>query len=1572
MDFLKARFRLPWSRPQPPETPDRATRRPRPRPNGQIKRAGVVKTTTKTNTIGTLSLVGAADTRRSTAPRTKKKRSSSQKTTKGDRKAGSNSSQKDQELYTPQQQGATIEQAKLDKQLTASAPSRWQPDIDPLSDEFFAVVGQFDEALTAGEGRAGSIAEVLQSRFSPYERDLLAPADRKSNPTLAEIQKRNAKLYSELLKTPRFGNWAEKADLSFKLAMLHFGLPVEPMLFNYWKNWGDYAGETSESESDEWMIGDPTEPEQGSLRFLNEYHSRTYGRDESRVSDPVLEAYYAFQRIREKGNNNPAVLGAPPEPLEDFGEYAPTGGLRGGGRAVGRPHEIIIDEDTNDEEDANDKEDANDGDYIEDWAASWGLPSLTPDLGDVAFAAMDLVDVAIDELNAPFQGGDTDWVPLYGWQGIVWFPIGSLYGFVDAVDRLLGLDNRAGVSYKLYLVDREPKGKSRAWSEALAKVVSCRGVGDFSADLEGLEWLRDSLVGESPYGRGEEGEDAWPYGKAIFITTAGNGENETPPKDGTISPPLSSHVMLLTMYWDEAIGLNRPDVAYLRMPKSAPKHWYTNVFGVLMQQVCRVLAAGRIETRPGRPPIPDALIGLQGKPGTETYGGLCFAHFKDLYEEWTAHPSRVATLMADIPRGERDEDFGTPNDRFHIFLPGHKSGNAPAHLLHSEIGNSRTVKARILDIVNESLQNSQGAGATGGHTAKLAAVEVFLGEDILAHETPRSNLVLSVAGSEATKKKSLEDIIEYLKEVRNLAKEVTGDDAEETGFNHFPLFIALRPVFEPYTLYHKAVRGNGTQFDLNSTTLAEFLELARAIIIKTSKMSPEGIKWPGIAIRQTELSRESATKPSFVINDGTTEGAWAAIRKQIVVPDIVFELEDNDIDTLSLLTAPTWGYRDIYATPKKTLYPKLKTSGYPRITRHKDFQFWNEDGADGLPTRDPWLEGKKETPRPLARKSSGKGSTAADKPAAGKKPLAPKNPPSGQESTAANGTENGLLTPGPTPGSPKAARKDKSSSPTGRKGKADVITTQGLEDLEEEEDEEEIEEEEEKVDYEEGEDEVEDEYELGREGAGTAGESANNFEQRDEGGTEGEEYAQEEEEDVVGDEGNAQGGEGYKFNSQDQAAFDRPPVTGRANHQRERAYDHPPSVHDKNVIPNNAPPLESLLRVQGTSMPTVSIGVPTPSEVRRLQKQYYQLRNVNLNRVAECPYKDCPFTYPVKRTDMIEAHLRDVHIIIGCNFCDEPLFAHWPIEQRRQHFIKKHAGLFHEYGRTSLDDEVAQLPSQMKPKSRVDSSREGKWTFCSRCGRDHSLLNAQGDRLHHDSICYPGIYLRRIDRWTACEECGDHLTPGEEIFHAHSPYYTRRDPFCKKCGLGLGLYSEAYQNKHKDFCKGFEREVFQFCPWDGNMLSEYHRDAKAHIESCAKRPEGALGPSEPGRTAGETEEVERSGTKRKPKTTGGQPAKKRKESNEEEVGVRTATRNSAKQKGKPVEVEDYDDASESILPPPTPPKTSSPPKAPPKASPKAPPRAPPKASRLSNLKGAKPRAPKTGSRVVFGPASSQE
>ncbi|KAK3321846.1 hypothetical protein B0H66DRAFT_638371 [Apodospora peruviana] len=258
-----------------------------------------------------------------------------------------------------------------------------------------------------------TIDGILNKAFSPFERELLGPAQKSRNPALVEIQAQNKKSYSALLN-----------DLAFKLTLAYFGLPVAPMTIDFQQQWVGYGEVDDVDEHDL----DLDEPPGGYLHFLNDYHERMSGKNDFRMPDRLLEKYHAFEGIHMVPSGRGSGLSA-------------TLGLRGGDGTF------------------DDISDRNDG-----------------------ATATDL---------------DDKWLDLCGYQGLVWFRLDSLDTFVDAVDRLLGLDNRAGAAYTISAINLV-KLNSEAEREFLVRnsrrySTWCQGVGDYSQDSPAWQWILDEL-----------------------------------------------------------------------------------------------------------------------------------------------------------------------------------------------------------------------------------------------------------------------------------------------------------------------------------------------------------------------------------------------------------------------------------------------------------------------------------------------------------------------------------------------------------------------------------------------------------------------------------------------------------------------------------------------------------------------------------------------------------------------------------------------------------------------------------------------------------------------------------------------------------------------------------------------------------------------------------------------------------------------------------------------------------------------------------------------------------------------
>lgn len=288
----------------------------------------------------------------------------------------------------------------------------------------------------------------------------------------------------------------------------------------------------------------------------------------------------------------------------------------------------------------------------------------------------------------------------------------------------------------------------------------------------------------------------------------------------------------------------------------------------------------------------------------------------------------------------------------------------------------------------------------------------------------------------------------------------------------------------------------------------------------------------------------------------------------------------------------------------------------------------------------------------------------------------------------------------------------------------------------------------------------------------------------------------------------------------------------RKREKREAAYAKPASVHTDNALPLNAPPVEKVLRFAFDNVPAVSLGVLTPTEQRRVQMEHYHMRNLLLERSEKCPFRGCDRVIALADEGRMEQHLADAHVGDGCNFCDEVLYAHWTVNQKRAHFLNKHFDMFLSRGELRDDNNFW---AKARPHGLVDYVRESRWTFCPRCGRNHDDLDRKADREHHDTVCYPGA--PRGD-WVACVQCGV-LHSRTERHRCREVLNTRELPYCHECGLATGLFSDLYRGKHQLECKGFGPggDEARYCPWCRLLLENGSKEDKVrHIKSCERRP----------------------------------------------------------------------------------------------------------------------------------------
>lgn len=507
----------------------------------------------------------------------------------------------------------------------------------------------------------------------------------------------------------------------------------------------------------------------------------------------------------------------------------------------------------------------------------------------------------------PRLGGETfpiteQWIPLYGYQGVVWFRIDMLYTFVDAVDRLLCLDNRAGVTYSLYLLDKGKNYETQAERDAFLQdegnngiTLWCSGAGDYSHDHLAWEWVIDkfNLLGDA-----EKGPEA--HRKVFFVA----GPDD--PIPWTWEPGPSHKVMKVVLDWVDEPEAERPDVAYLRMPDNAGEVVDTNVFSQWMRHVCRVLAPGRIPGRPGYPAIPDAWFSVAdstqgGSPyPVGTYGGLIFPSqsWHSIVERWETNKVFALRLQART----------RTNDCWHLFIPGASCPYEKQYIMHRELGDVQSVRRAIMDLVQSSMSPES--------FSQLKSLEIYL---------PGSGFFLQPENGGEEREKKMKNWIhsrfivsltarnldlEFRRVVDRLVLWKTrlerkpGVPPAANGLGLFPQFITIRPLFKRYIVRGSGAGTKAWLWDPDTSDITKFRLAGAKIPLKGKHgeaYSPENSL---IGVTQGGPGKTSATpsrsvgltegKSTFVIGPDTDDEEWRWVRRMIVQPEVFVSVVDED------------------------------------------------------------------------------------------------------------------------------------------------------------------------------------------------------------------------------------------------------------------------------------------------------------------------------------------------------------------------------------------------------------------------------------------------------------------------------------------------------------------------------------------------------------------------------------------------------------------------------------------------------------------------------------------------------
>jgi hypothetical protein len=165
---------------------------------------------------------------------------------------------------------AVIEEKRADAALKDPARLlRWNIEIKPADDEYQAV-----RAMLQAELREESVLTVVTNHFEDAQRLLIQPPPRDG--LILKIQRQNGEEYKKALAVG--GTFeGEKNNLTTKLTMLYFGLPVEAMTLNNILNAGMKDVDDEEDTPDDLPRVQRIKFSEKPLQFLDEYHERSYG-----------------------------------------------------------------------------------------------------------------------------------------------------------------------------------------------------------------------------------------------------------------------------------------------------------------------------------------------------------------------------------------------------------------------------------------------------------------------------------------------------------------------------------------------------------------------------------------------------------------------------------------------------------------------------------------------------------------------------------------------------------------------------------------------------------------------------------------------------------------------------------------------------------------------------------------------------------------------------------------------------------------------------------------------------------------------------------------------------------------------------------------------------------------------------------------------------------------------------------------------------------------------------------------------------------------------------------------------
>jgi hypothetical protein len=352
--------------------------------------------------------------------------------------------------------------------------------------------------------------------------------------------------------------------------------------------------------------------------------------------------------------------------------------------------------------------------------------------------------------------------------------------------------------------------------------------------------------------------------------------------------------MKVVLDWADEPEMDRPDVAYLRMPENPHSLFYTNQYGPWMENVCRVLTAGSITGRPGRPAVPDAWFTVKDQSrakGIGTYGGLAFppALWDSIVDQWLKGDSDVVTLEAKTGGKEQD---GASN-RWHVFLPGAGHPYKYQYVLLDEVEDANTVMKRVMHLVEASLTHEESQG-------RIAGLQVYLpGTGALFNGDPDFFVTLYDDETEEDFQTVVERMVHWMGWLESKA----GVPPIANGLGLFPLFLTIRPIFTGYYIYDVDGCADSIAWeDPDETSVDAFRDMIAEWWSAGGNQRPYSHATSWIGIRQDylgertdpEVPHPNESKPRLLVGPQTTDAEWQLMVNMIVVPDLFITLEDEE------------------------------------------------------------------------------------------------------------------------------------------------------------------------------------------------------------------------------------------------------------------------------------------------------------------------------------------------------------------------------------------------------------------------------------------------------------------------------------------------------------------------------------------------------------------------------------------------------------------------------------------------------------------------------------------------------